>query len=160
MSKEILEILEANSKTTCKEIAAMLGMTEEEVEKEIARLEEENIILQYGALINWDKAGDNPVNALIDVKVTPQRDVGFDEVASRIYRYPEVKSVFLMSGSYDLSVMVQGKTLKEVALFVAKKLATIEYVQSTTTHFILKTYKQAGVIFAENEEDHRQVVSP
>jgi len=96
---------------------------------------------------------------MIDVKVTPQRDVGFDEVAQKIYRFPEVRSVFLMSGGYDLSVLIEGKTLKDVALFVAEKLATIEHVQSTMTHFVLKKYKQAGVVFEDGEEDRRQVVS-
>ncbi|MGB9662283.1 MAG: Lrp/AsnC family transcriptional regulator [Moorellaceae bacterium] len=160
MRHKILRLLENNSKLTAKEIAVMLGLPVEQVAQEIAQMEKERIILGYSTLINWEKAGEEEVAALIDVKVTPQHDVGFDEVASRIYRYPEVKSVFLMSGSYDLSVLVQGKSLKEVAYFVAQKLARLEHVQSTVTHFILKKYKQDGIIFEDLEADRRQVVQP
>ncbi|MGB9860113.1 MAG: Lrp/AsnC family transcriptional regulator [Moorellaceae bacterium] len=160
MRHKILRLLESNSKLTAKEIAVMLGLPVEQVAQEIAQMEKERIILGYSTLINWEKAGEEEVAALIDVKVTPQHDVGFDEVASRIYRYPEVKSVFLMSGSYDLSVLVQGKSLKEVAYFVAQKLARLEHVQSTVTHFILKKYKQDGIIFEDLEADRRQVVQP
>lgn len=160
MRKKILKLLESNSKLTPKEIALMLGLSPDQVAQEIAEMEKEKIILRYTTLINWEKVGEEEVAALIDVKVTPQRDVGFDEVAARIYQYPEVKSVFLMSGSYDLSVLVQGKSLKEVASFVAQKLATLEHVQSTVTHFILKKYKQDGVIFEEEIAERRQVVQP
>lgn len=160
MRHKILRLLESNSKLTAKEIAVMLGLPVEQVTQEIAQMEKERIILGYSTLINWEKAGEEEVAALIDVKVTPQHDVGFDEVASRIYRYSEVKSVFLMSGSYDLSVLVQGKSLKEVAYFVAQKLARLEHVQSTVTHFILKKYKQDGIIFEDLEADRRQVVQP
>jgi len=160
MRKNILKLLEGNSKLSPKEIALMLGLPPDEVAREIAEMEKEKVILRYTTLINWEKVGEEEVAALIDVKVTPQRDVGFDEVAARIYQYPEVKSVFLMSGSYDLSVLVQGKSLKEVASFVAQKLATIEHVQSTVTHFILKKYKQDGVIFEEEITERRQVVQP
>lgn len=160
MRSKILRLLENNSKLTPKEIAIMLGLPVDQVAQEIVQMEKEKIILGYSTLINWEKAGEEEVAALIDVKVTPQQDVGFDEVAARIYRYPEVKSVFLMSGSYDLSVLVQGKSLKEVAYFVAQKLARLEHVQSTVTHFILKKYKQDGVIFEDLEADRRQVVQP
>lgn len=160
MRKNILKLLEGNSKLSPKEIALILGLHPDEVAREIAEMEKEKVILRYTTLINWEKVGEEEVAALIDVKVTPQRDVGFDEVAARIYQYPEVKSVFLMSGSYDLSVLVQGKSLKEVASFVAQKLATIEHVQSTVTHFILKKYKQDGVIFEEEITERRQVVQP
>lgn len=160
MRSKILRLLESNSKLTAKEIAVMLGLPVDQVAQEIAQMEKEKIILGYSTLINWEKAGEEEVAALIDVKVTPQQDVGFDEVAARIYRYPEVKSVFLMSGSYDLSVLVHGKSLKEVAYFVAQKLARLEHVQSTVTHFILKKYKQDGVIFEDLEADRRQVVQP
>ncbi|WP_258360603.1 Lrp/AsnC family transcriptional regulator [Moorella sulfitireducens] len=158
MRKKILELLENNGKLNAKEIAIMLALPVDQVAREIAAMEQEKIILRYHTLINWEKAGAEEVAALIDVKVTPQRDVGFDEIAGRIYRYPEVKSVFLMSGSYDLSVLVQGKSLKEVATFVSQKLATLEHVQSTVTHFILKRYKQDGVIFEDQEADRRQVL--
>jgi DNA-binding Lrp family transcriptional regulator len=131
-----------------------------EVADFITDMEESKIILKYNTLINWEKAGEEMVSALIDVRVTPQRGLGFDVVAERIYRFPEVISVYLMSGGYDLSVLVEGKTMKDVALFVAEKLATIEHVQATTTHFVLKKYKQDGVIFEDKEEDRRLVVSP
>lgn len=160
MRKEILELLETNSRIPLEQIAIMLGITKEEVEKEIAAMEEEGIILQYSTLINWEKAGKELISALIDVKVIPQRDVGFDEIAERIYRFPEVRSVMLMSGMYDLSVEVTGRSMKEVALFVSQRLATIEQVQSTATHFVLKKYKEKGVILEDKEHDHRQVISP
>lgn len=161
MRCKILEILEKNGRLDYKQIAAMLDLDENEVKNEIFAMEQEGIILQYGALINWDKAGKNDVvTALIDVRVTPQRDVGFDELAAKIYKYPEVKSVFLMSGAYDFSVQIVGKSLKEVAEFVHKKLAIIEGVQSTTTHFVLKKYKVADVILEDDEKDRRQVITP
>ena len=137
-----------------------MGVSAAVVRDEIARLEAEGVIVKYSALINWDKAGDDCVTAHIDVKVLPQRDLGFDQIAERIYRFPEVSSVSLMSGGYDLSVVVQGRTMKEVALFVAEKLAPIENVQSTTTHFLLRRYKMDGVILADDSGDKRLVVTP
>lgn len=160
MRQAILKILEKNSRLSSTEIAKMLQTSDEVVEQEIKKLEEEKVILSYGTLINWEKAGVEVVSALIDVKVTPQRDVGFDQVAERLLRFPEVSALYLMSGSYDLSVLVEGKTLKEVSQFVAEKLASIEHVQSTITHFVLKKYKQAGVVFDDNEEDRRQYITP
>ncbi|MBC7341207.1 MAG: Lrp/AsnC family transcriptional regulator [Clostridia bacterium] len=160
MRRAILEILESNSKATPEYIATLLGSTPQEVQAEIRAMEEKGIILQYRTLINWEKAGHEMVHALIEVKVTPQRDVGFHQVAERIYRYPEVRSVALMSGTYDLSVEVQGKSMKEVALFVAEKLATLEHVTSTVTHFVLKKYKEDGVILEGEETNHRQVIVP
>jgi len=160
MRKKILDLLKYNAKLSVKEIAIMLALSVDQVAREINIMEQEKIILGYHTMINWEKVGEDDVAALIDVKVTPQRDVGFDEIAGRIYRYPEVKSVFLISGSYDFSVLVQGKGLKEVANFVAQKLATIEHVQSTQTHFILKKYKTDGVIFEDKEADRRQVLQP
>lgn len=160
MRKKILDLLKHNAKLSVKEIAIMLALPVDQVAREINIMEQEKIILGYHTMINWEKVGEDDVAALIDVKVTPQRDVGFDEIAGRIYCYPEVKSVFLISGSYDLSVLVQGKGLKEVANFVAQKLATIEHVQSTQTHFILKKYKTDGVIFEDKEADRRQVLQP
>ncbi|MFZ5625871.1 MAG: Lrp/AsnC family transcriptional regulator [Bacillota bacterium] len=159
--REILELLEQNSRYTTAEIASLLGESEMEVAQAIARLVADRVIVKYHTIINWEKFGDDAVSAMIDVKITPQRDKGYDAVARRIYRYPEVKSVFLMSGAYDLAVLIEGRTLKEVALFVAEKLATLEDVQSTTTHFVLKKYKQAGVILDEDAgDDERLVVSP
>ncbi len=158
--KELLKVLEREGNIPAKDIAVMLNLEVEEVRSEIAKLEKEKIIIKHTTLIDWEKAGEEIVSALIDVKVTPQRDVGFDEVAEKIYHFPEVKAVFLVSGGYDLSVLIEGKSLKEAALFVAEKLATIENVQSTMSHFILKRYKEAGVILNKFEEDHRQVIIP
>jgi DNA-binding Lrp family transcriptional regulator len=160
MMREILELLEQNSRLTPEEIGIMLGVGVTEVETEIAALERAGIIINYRTMINWEKFGDERVGALIEVKVIPQREVGFNEIAARIYRFSEVKSVFLMSGAYDLAVTVEGQNMKEVALFVAEKLATIENVQSTATHFILKKYKLNGVIMEETEKAERLVISP
>ncbi|WP_018131008.1 Lrp/AsnC family transcriptional regulator [Effusibacillus pohliae] len=157
---QILNVLHENSRLSHQQIATMLGADPAEVSRLIAELEREKIILRYSAVINWDKVESQRVTAVIDVKVTPQREVGFDAIAERIYRFPEVKSVSLMSGAYDLQVTVEGMHLKEVARFVAEKLSTIEHVTSTTTHFLLKTYKSDGVIFDDQEGDQRLVISP
>ncbi|WP_270180654.1 Lrp/AsnC family transcriptional regulator [Alkalihalobacillus sp. CinArs1] len=158
---EILEILEDNARIPLEVLADMVDLPVEEVEKSILSLEEQDIILNYSSVINWDKAaGKDGVVAMIDVKVTPKRDVGFDDVAERIYRFPEVKTVYLMSGAYDLSVQIEGKTMKEVAFFVSNKLSTLDSVLSTTTHFLLKKYKHDGVIFEPEQKDKRIVVSP
>ncbi|BAF61031.1 MAG: Lrp/AsnC family transcriptional regulator [Pelotomaculum sp.] len=158
--KEILELLEGNARLTPGQIATMLGMEEGEVTRIIKEMEEKKVILGYYTLVNWEKAGEEKVSALIEVKISPQREVGFDAVAERIYRFPEVKTVRLMSGAYDLAVMVEGQNLKEVANFVAQKLASLDNVLSTTTHFVLKTYKNQGVIVEDGEEDRRLVVTP
>lgn len=159
--KELLALLEENSRYDVDTLAGMLNMTVEKVRQLIEELEENKIIVKYPALINWQKLEENgSVTALIEVKVTPKRDVGFDQVAQRIYRFPEVKSVYLMSGAYDLAVTVEGKTMKEVAYFVAQKLSTIDSVVSTATHFLLKKYKHDGVVLEENEDDKRMVVTP
>jgi DNA-binding Lrp family transcriptional regulator len=160
MMKEILELLESNSRLTSAQIAAMLNMEEEEVCRQIKEMEKKKIILGYYTLVNWEKAGEEKVTAFIEVKITPQRDVGFDAVSERIYRFPQVRSVMLMSGAYDLAVIVEGRTMKEVAHFVSTKLATIEHVVSTATHFVLKTYKQLGTIVEDGEQDRRLVVTP
>ncbi|WP_026884118.1 Lrp/AsnC family transcriptional regulator [Clostridium akagii] len=154
---EILEILEKNSNYTVEQIGKMTGRTVEEVSQAIKEYEEKNIIAGYSALINWDSTSKESVLALIEVKITPQRGVGFDKVAERIYKFPEVKSCYLMSGGFDLTVIIEGKTIKEVALFVAEKLAVQEYVLSTATHFVLKKYKDKGIIFKEKPEDDREV---
>ncbi|GAB6138608.1 Lrp/AsnC family transcriptional regulator [Halanaerobaculum tunisiense] len=161
MQAEILDLLEDNSKLSPAKIATLLDAPLDEVKEKINNLEEENVIVKYHTLIDWDKTDKEIVTAFIDVKVTPERDLGFDAVAKRIYKFSEVTSVYLMSGGYDLSVQVEGKTMHEVALFVAEKLATINHVESTTTHFMLKTYKKDGVIFKEGTEAaERLVVSP
>lgn len=154
--EEILEILEKNCKYTAEEIASMTNKTEKEVIDAIKKYEDEKTIVEYSALINWENTSKESVIALIEVKVTPQRGEGFDKVASRIYRFPEVKSCYLMSGGFDLTVIVEGKTMKEVALFVAEKLAVQECVLSTATHFVLKKYKDKGVIFEEKQRDDRE----
>jgi DNA-binding Lrp family transcriptional regulator len=156
--KEILEILEKNDKYTDEQLAVMLNKSVDEIRTTIKKLEEENIILGYNTLINWEKTDKEKVTALIEVKVTPQRGEGFDKVAARIYRYPEVKSCYLMSGGFDLTVIIEGATMKEVALFVAEKLAPLESVLSTATHFVLKKYKDKGTIFEEKHRDDREVL--
>ena len=158
--KELLEILERNHCQSPEQLAVMLDIPLTEVTALIQRLEAEKIIVKYQTIVDWEKAGIEKVTAMIEVKLTPQREVGFDSIAERIYRYPEVRNVYLMSGSYDLSVAVEGTTLKEVADFVARKLATIEGVVSTTTHFMLKKYKEAGVILDDKESPERLAVSP
>jgi len=156
---EILEILNEDSRTTPGQMALMLGTSEEEVKKRIAELEDDKIIVKYHATINWDKTEDAAIQALIEVRVTPQRDRGFDEIARRIYRFEEVRSVYLMSGAYDLMVLIDGKSMREIAYFVAERLSTIEGVLSTATHFVLKKYKDDGVLL-EDEEDDRLVITP
>ena len=155
---EILEILEKNSRYSPAEIAAMTGKDEAAVRAAIADYEARNVITAYTTLINWEKTDSERVTALIEVKVTPQRDRGFDKVAERIYNFPEVKACYLMSGGFDLTVVIEGKTMKEVALFVAEKLAPIEDVTSTATHFILKKYKDKGFVFGSEPEDDREHV--
>ena len=160
MKREILEILQENDRVTAAEIAVMLGLPEEEVRAEIAALERNNTIVKYRAMINWEKTEIDRITAMIDVRVTPQREVGFDEIARRIYRFPEVRSVYLMSGAYDLSVLVEAGNIKELALFVAEKLAAMDHINGTVTHFVLKRYKQEGVILDELNDAERLVVSP
>ena len=156
--EEILEILEKNGRASEEEIALMLNKSVDEVRIAIKKLEEENVIVGYNTLINWDKSSKENVIALIEVKVTPQRGQGFDKVAERIYRYPQVKACYLMSGGFDLTVIIEGNSMKEVALFVAEKLAPLESVLSTATHFVLKKYKDEGVIFEEKGKDDREAL--
>ncbi len=155
---EILEILEKNARASVEEIALMLDKSVAEVQEAVKKLEDDNIIVGYNTLINWDKSSKESVTALIEVRVTPQRGQGFDKVAERIYRYPQVKACYLMSGGFDLTVIIEGKTMKEVALFVAEKLAPLESVLSTATHFVLKKYKDEGVIFEEDTKDDREAL--
>jgi len=157
---DILKILEQNSTCTPEKIAAMLGRPPEEVKAAIEELERQRIIRRYKAVIDWEKAGRERVAAFIDVKVCPSRGVGFDDVAERIYRFPEVRSVYLVSGEYDLRVLVEGEDMKQVAFFVADKLATIDRVQGTATHFVLKKYKEDAEVFEEPEEDRRLAITP
>lgn len=159
--REILEILEKDARLTASDISKMIGKSEEEVKAMIRRLEEARVLVHYTALVDWAKVEDDQrVTAMIDVKVTPKRGVGFHETAERIYRFKEVNSVYLMSGAYDLSVTVEGKSMNEVARFVSEKLSVLEEVVSTTTHFQLKKYKHDGRVFEEKQTDNRIVVSP
>lgn len=155
---ELLEILEKNGRRTPAEIAAMMGLSEAEVNERIAKYEADKTITGYAALVNWDKTDAGHVTALIEVKVTPQRDRGFDKVAERIYNFPEVKACYLMSGGFDLTVVIEGRDMKEVAMFVAEKLAPIPDVMSTATHFVLKKYKDKGIIFGGHADDDREQV--
>jgi DNA-binding Lrp family transcriptional regulator len=158
MIKEILKILEKDARTTSKQIATMTGIPSTEVAKLIKQAEKDRTILKYKAVINWDKVGDERVWALIEVKVTPEKDVGFDSIAEHIYRFTQAHTVYLVSGTYDLLVVVAAKTEHEVADFVSKNLAPIEGVKGTVTHFVLKRYKEDGEILEGGEEVKRQAV--
>ncbi len=151
--EQILELLQDEAKLTNKQLATMLGETEENVAKAIAQYEREGVIKGYHALINWERTETQKAAALIELRVTPQKDTGFDEIAGRIMNFPEVESVYLMSGGYDLAVTVAGRTMQDIAMFVAKRLATIDGVLSTATHFMLTKYKDGGVIFREDYEE-------
>jgi DNA-binding Lrp family transcriptional regulator len=156
---EILHILERDARTTPGQIAAMTGLSEERIRQTVATLEAEGTIRSYKTRIDWEKAGEPRVFAFIDVAAQPERGAGYDRIAERMYRYPEVHSVYLVSGSQDLRVVVEGATMQEVANFVAEKVAPIEGVRGTTTHFLLKKYKDDGVIFAESDPDERLAVA-
>lgn len=156
--KKLLELLEEDCTLTHEQLASMTGMTVQEVEEEIQKKEREKIILGYQAVVDWDRTDREAVTALIEVNVTPQRGEGFDRVAERIYQYDEVESVYLMSGAYDLTVIISGRTLKEVAQFVGQRLATLEDVTGTATHFILKKYKEKHLIFEKPEEQERELI--
>ena len=177
MREELLAIIEKNSRIDLKELAVILGVEEIDVVNELAALEAEGIICGYHTLINWEKTDIEKVSALIEVRVTPQRGQGFDSIAERIYKYPEVRSVYLMSGAYDLMVILEGKTLREqqncncrilflfhfdqmISNFVSDKLSTLDSVLSTATHFILKKYKDHGTAFAVKKEDEREMITP
>ena len=158
MLKKILKILEENARATTEQIATMLGTSEEEVAGIIKKAEEEGKILKYKTLINWDKVSDEHVWALIGVQVSPQRDSGYDAIAEKIYRFPQARSVYLMSGTYDLAVLVMGKSMHEIADFVGQKLSPLEGVRSAATHFIMRRYKEDGVIMEGPEEIKRQQI--
>lgn len=161
MRKQILDAISKNSRFSTEDLAAMLATDEDTVKNEIKEMEDSNVICGYPTLINWDKTDCEKVTALIEVKVTPQRDMGFNKVAERIYRFEEVESVYLMSGGFDLMVIIQGKSMKEVARFVSEKLSTMEYVNSTATHFVIKKYKEHGLIMSkEKEKAERMLITP
>ena len=158
--EKILGILEKDARLNAGEIAAMLGIDAEETSAEIESMQKEGIICGYHAFINWDKTDDDKISALIELKVTPQRGMGFDKIAEKIYQYPEVESLYLMSGGYDFTVILKRTTMKEIAAFVSSKLAVIDEVQSTATHIVLVRYKDHGTPFIEPRKDMRMVVTP
>ncbi len=160
MEEELLAIIEKNSRIDLKELAVILGVSEIDIVNTLQKLEEEGVVCGYHTMINWEKTSIEKVTALIEVRVTPQRGQGFDNIAERIYKYPEVQSVYLISGGYDLLVTLEGKTLREVSSFVSDKLSTLETVLSTATHFILKKYKDHGTILGAKSEDEREIVTP
>lgn len=153
--EKILSQLEENGRLTSKQLAAMNGISEAEAAAAVKEYETDGVILGYPALIDWDKTDKEYVQAIIELTVMPARDTGFDGVAEAISAYPQVKSIYLMSGTYDLSLVVEGKTMREIAFFVAQKLASIDGVTGTATHFIMKKYKDKGVIFTPESEDER-----
>lgn len=160
LKTQLLEILMEDCRTPLERMAVMTGESMEQVAQAIEEMERDHVILHYQPIINWDKTDKERVEAMIEVKVTPQRDMGFDSIAGRIYRFEEVKSVYLMSGGYDLLVLVEAPTLKQLAMFVSEKLSTLDSVTGTATSFVLKRYKQDGVIFVGDHGDKRMAVSP
>ena len=160
MQEKILRNIAKNGKLSTEDLAAMLAASPEEIEKEMNAMEEQGIICGYPTLINWDKTGCEHVTALIEVTVAPERGRGFDKVAERIYQYSEVEAVYLMSGAYDFTVFIEGRTMRQIAQFVSDKLGPMESVLSTATHFVLKKYKDHGTIFAKKNKDERMLVTP
>jgi len=161
MKKQILDAIQKNGRYSTEDLAAMLATDEQTIKKEIKEMEDANVICGYPTLINWDQTDCELVTALIEVKVIPQRNMGFNKVAERIYRFEEVESVYLMSGGFDLTVVIQGKSMKEVARFVSEKLSTLESVNSTSTYFVLKKYKEHGLIMTdEKHESERMLITP
>lgn len=158
MKDKLLQILNEDAHLTSKELAERLRITPEEVDALVAELKQEGVILGSKTVINWENSGKELTTALIEVRVTPQRGRGFDRIAHRLYQYPQVNSCYLMSGGFDLMLILEGKTLRDIAQFVAEKIAPVEYVLSTSTHFILKKYKNDGTIFALPNEDDREAI--
>ncbi len=160
MREELLAIIEKNSRINLKELAVILGVEEVDVVQELADMEAEGIICGYHTLINWEKTSREKVTALIEVRVTPQKGQGFDSIAENIYKYPEVRSVYLISGGYDLMVILEGKTLRDISAFVSEKLSAEDRVLSTATHFILRKYKDHGTVLTQKKEDEREMITP
>lgn len=159
LKNQLLDLLQQDCRISLEKMAVITGCGVQEVAQAIDEMEKEHIILHYQPIINWDKTDKQSVEGIIEVKVTPQRDMGFDAVAARIYHFDEVKSVYLMSGSYDLLVLIEAPTLKELALFVSEKLSALDMVTGTSTSFVLKRYKQDGVVFEKDSEDRRLAVT-
>ena len=160
MREKILSVIEKNSRIDIAELAILLGEDETAIANEIADMEKEGVICGYHTLINWDKTNNEKVNALIEVRVTPQKGMGFDNIAERIYQFSEVNAVYLMSGSFDFTVFIEGRTMRDVAQFVSDKLAPMDSVLSTATHFVLKKYKDHGTILSAKKKDERQLITP
>ena len=160
LRKQVLGLIEKNSRIDLKELAILLGSTEAQIANEIADMEKENIISGYHTLINWENTSEEKMTAMIEVTVTPQRGVGFDSIAERIYNFSEVKAIYLMSGGYDFLIMLEEKTMRAVSQFVSEKLAPLEEVRGTATHFVLKKYKDHGTVLNEEKYDERMLVTP
>ena len=160
LKQKILTIMEKNSKVTVQDLAILLGDTEENISRAIFEMEQDKVICGYHTLINWNKTNNEKVIAMIEVRVTPQRGQGFDKIAERIYNFSEVNAVYLISGGYDLMVMLEGHTLQEVAMFVSDKLSPLDSVLSTATHFVLKKYKEHGVKLTNNTKAERLAIMP
>lgn len=160
MKEKILEAIDKNSKLSVEDLAIMLGASKEEITRMIKEMEDDTIICGYPTLINWDKVQKERVTALIEVKVTPQRGLGFDKIAERIYKFDEVESVYLMSGGFDLTVIIEGKSLRDVAKFVSDKLSPMDAILSTATHFVLKKYKEHGIELVQDKTDERMLITP
>lgn len=160
LKQKILTIMEKNSKVTVQDLAILLGDTEENISRAIFEMEQDKVICGYHTLINWNKTNNEKVIAMIEVRVTPQRGQGFDKIAERIYNFSEVNAVYLISGGYDLMVMLEGHTLHEVAMFVSDKLSPLDSVLSTATHFVLKKYKEHGTILVSQTPHERMLISP
>ena len=160
MREKILAVIEKNSRIDIHDLAVLLGESEAAVANEIAEMEKEHVICGYHTLINWDNTSEEKLTALIEVKVTPQRGMGFDKIAERIYQYSEVNAVYLMSGAFDFTVFIEGRTMREVAQFVSEKLSPLDSVLSTATHFVLKKYKDHGTILVQESSDERMLITP
>ncbi|MDO4268152.1 MAG: Lrp/AsnC family transcriptional regulator [Eubacteriales bacterium] len=160
MRERILAVIEKNSRIDIHDLAVLLGESEAAVANEIAEMEKERIICGYHTLINWDNTSEEKISALIEVKVIPQRGMGFDKLAERIYQYSEVNALYLMAGGFDFMVIIEGKTMRQVAQFVSDKLAPLDSIQSTATHFVLKKYKDHGTVLSDEIEDERMLITP
>ncbi len=158
--KNVLKILEKDARTPPEKIATMTGLSRDEVANIIAQAEKDKTIVKYKTIVDWSRMGDDQVMALIEVKTVPRRDVGFDAIAERIYSFPQVHSVYLVSGTYDLQIQVVGKTIQEIGEFVSEKLSTLDSIQGTVTHFLLKKYKEDGEVLHPGEKNNRLVASP
>lgn len=156
--QELLQLIEHNARVSASELAVMIGADEKSVSDELDRLQQENIIMGYAAVINWDKTERESVTAMIEIRITPQRNKGFDQIAGQLFRFPQVTSCYLMSGGFDLMIIIQDSTLREVASFVSEKVAPIDGVVSTSTHFILKKYKNNGIVFDSKVSDDRETI--